>query len=69
MESAGLKKLSVPEEYMHDKVLAHDLVNTETGEIVAKANDTLTPDRRQIPDRPEGDPRSRGGSRVDSGGG
>ncbi|MDY6978786.1 MAG: DNA-directed RNA polymerase subunit beta [Pseudomonadota bacterium] len=45
MEKAGLKKLDVPEEYMHDKVLAHDVINKDTGEIVAKANDTLIPER------------------------
>ncbi|MFP3874646.1 MAG: DNA-directed RNA polymerase subunit beta, partial [Thiohalophilus sp.] len=45
IEKAGLKKLSVPDEYMHDKVLAHDVINKDTGEVVAKANDTLIPER------------------------
>ncbi|MDR9437062.1 MAG: DNA-directed RNA polymerase subunit beta [Thiohalophilus sp.] len=48
MEKAGLKKLEVPEEYMHDKVLAHDVINKDTGEIVAKANDTLIPERLEL---------------------
>jgi len=48
MEKAGLKKLVVPEEYMHDKVLAHDVVNKDTGEVIAKANDTLIPERLDL---------------------
>jgi DNA-directed RNA polymerase subunit beta len=48
MENAGLKKLVVPEEYMHDKVLAHDVVNKDTGEVVAKANDTLIAERLDL---------------------
>ena len=48
MEKAGLKKLAVPEEYMHDKVLAHDVINKDTGEIIAKANDTLIPERLDL---------------------
>ena len=32
----------MPTEYVQGKVLSHDIVNTETGEILAKANDILT---------------------------
>ena len=32
----------VPREYLYGKVLAHDVVNTDTGEILAKANEVLT---------------------------
>ena len=32
----------MPKEYLIGKVLAHDVFNTETGEILAKANDILT---------------------------
>src|SRR5258707_1047856 len=42
LEEAGIKRLPVPTEYMQGKVLAHDIVNTETGEILAKANEILT---------------------------
>src|SRR3981189_912736 len=42
LEEAGVKRLPVPTEYMQGKVLAHDIVNTETGEILAKANEILT---------------------------
>ncbi|MGD8546326.1 MAG: DNA-directed RNA polymerase subunit beta [Thiohalophilus sp.] len=48
MEKVNLKKLAVPEEYMHDKVLAHDVINKDTGEIIAKANDTLIPERLDL---------------------
>src|SRR3981189_100852 len=42
LEEAGVQRLPVPTEYMQGKVLAHDIVNTETGEILAKANEILT---------------------------
>src|SRR3982075_1868480 len=42
LEEAQVKRLPVPTEYMQGKVLAHDIVNTETGEILAKANEILT---------------------------
>jgi DNA-directed RNA polymerase subunit beta len=42
LEEAQIKRLPVPTEYMQGKVLSHDIVNTETGEILAKANDILT---------------------------
>src|SRR3979409_540428 len=42
LEEAGVKRLPVPTEYLQGKILAHDIVNTETGEILAKANEVLT---------------------------
>ena len=42
LEEAHVKRLPVPTEYVQGKVLAHDIVNTETGEILAKANEILT---------------------------
>ena len=42
LEEAGVKRLPVPIEYLQGKVLVHDIVNTETGEILAKANEILT---------------------------
>jgi len=42
LEEAGVKRLPVPLEYLQGKVLAHDIVNTETGEILAKANEVLS---------------------------
>jgi DNA-directed RNA polymerase subunit beta len=34
----------VPIEYLDGKILAHDIVDTETGELLASANDELTAD-------------------------
>ena len=42
MEQKGVKRLEVPKEYLLGKILAHDVFNTDTGEILAKANDILT---------------------------
>jgi DNA-directed RNA polymerase subunit beta len=42
LEKAKVKKLSVPQEYLVGKTVAHDIVDTETGELLAKANDELT---------------------------
>ncbi len=42
LEDSGVKQLPVPREYLQGKVLAQDIVNTETGEIIAKANEVLT---------------------------
>ena len=42
LEDAGVKKLTVPREYIYGKILAHDVVNTDTGEVLAKANEVLT---------------------------
>jgi DNA-directed RNA polymerase subunit beta len=42
LEVAGVNKLAVPRDYMYGKILSHDVVNTDTGEILAKANEVLT---------------------------
>src|ERR1700684_3821057 len=42
LEDSGVKQLPVPREYLQGKVLAHDVVNTGTGEIIAKAKQVLT---------------------------
>jgi DNA-directed RNA polymerase subunit beta len=42
MEAAGMKRISVPEEYLLGRTLAHAVVDPETGEIVGRANDELT---------------------------
>ena len=41
IESAGLKHISVPEDYLVVRVLAKNIVDSETGEIIASANDEL----------------------------
>ncbi len=42
IEAAGLKRLSVPDDFLIGRVLATNVVNAETGEVVASANDELT---------------------------
>ena len=42
LEKSGLKELKVPEEYLMGKVLAKDVVDTETGEIITAANTEVT---------------------------
>ena len=44
LDAAGLKKIPVPEDFLLGRVLAKDIVDPETGEIVATANDELTED-------------------------
>jgi DNA-directed RNA polymerase subunit beta len=42
LEKAGIKKLEVPPDYLLGKVLAKAVINNETGEIIANANDVIT---------------------------
>src|SRR5438034_264158 len=42
MEAAGLKKISAPDEFILGRTLAHNVVNKDTGEIIANANDEIT---------------------------
>ena len=42
LEKAKVKKLEAPVEYLLGKALAHDIIDTETGEIMAPANSEFT---------------------------
>ena len=42
MEKSTVDKLVVPNEYLEGKILANDIVDTETGELLAPANTELT---------------------------
>lgn len=44
MEKAGVQRIAVPEDYLYGKVLAHSVVDTSTGEVVATVNDEITPE-------------------------
>ncbi len=44
MKKQELKKMDVPHSYLEDRILAKDIVNKETGELLAKANDIITAD-------------------------
>ncbi|MCP5421217.1 MAG: DNA-directed RNA polymerase subunit beta [Gammaproteobacteria bacterium] len=41
LQKAGVQTLAVPTEYLAGKVLAHDVINPATGELLAQANDEL----------------------------
>ncbi len=42
LEKTQMKALDVPDSYLMGRILAKDLVDTETGEVLAAANDELT---------------------------
>ncbi len=42
MQEAGLEQIAVPRDYMLGRILARHVVNAETGELVAMANEELT---------------------------
>jgi DNA-directed RNA polymerase subunit beta len=44
LEKAGVKVLKAPADYLVGKVLAHNVVDEDTGEVIANANDELTVD-------------------------
>jgi len=44
MAEAGIKKILVPDEFMMGRVVAHNIVSAETGEVLANANDEITED-------------------------
>ena len=43
MNKAGLTEVEVPREYLTGKILGHNLIDQETGELVANVNEVLTP--------------------------
>ncbi|MCX7563166.1 DNA-directed RNA polymerase subunit beta [Xanthomonadaceae bacterium XH05] len=42
LEQSGIQTLNVPDEYLLGRILAHDIVDKKTGELLAQANDELT---------------------------
>jgi DNA-directed RNA polymerase subunit beta len=44
MEKAGTTQLEVPRDYLYGKILAHNIVVPDTGELVAKVNEEVTDD-------------------------
>ncbi|MCB1768306.1 MAG: DNA-directed RNA polymerase subunit beta, partial [Candidatus Competibacteraceae bacterium] len=45
LTKAGVKSLAVPADYLVGRILAHDLMDPETGEALAVANDELTSEK------------------------
>jgi DNA-directed RNA polymerase subunit beta len=48
MESAKLKQLEVPVDYLIGKILAKDVIDKDTGEIVAEANSVIDDDKLEV---------------------
>ncbi len=48
LEKAGVKSLEVPQDFLYERVLAHNIVDTETGEILANANDEITEEMLEL---------------------
>jgi len=42
LDKAGVKSLVVPDDYLYGKVLSHNIVDKETGELMANANEEIT---------------------------
>ncbi len=42
LEKSGKDRLEVPADYLLGKILAHDIIEADTGELIAAANDELT---------------------------
>ncbi len=42
MEAAGIKRISAPDEFLLGETISHNVVNPDTGEILANANDEIT---------------------------
>ena len=44
LEKAGIERLAVPAEYMYGKVLAKDMIDPSTGELIAECNTEVNPE-------------------------
>ena len=44
LEKAGISRMEVPRDYLHGKILANNVIDPNTGELVAKVNDEITDD-------------------------
>jgi DNA-directed RNA polymerase subunit beta len=42
IEAAGVKSLEAPDDYLYGKIISHSIVDKETGELLAAANDEIT---------------------------
>ncbi|MGY6278208.1 DNA-directed RNA polymerase subunit beta [Methylomonas sp. MgM2] len=42
LEKAGVTEIEVPKDYLYGKILANNIIDTTTGELVANVNDELT---------------------------
>lgn len=42
LEKSGVTEIEVPRDYLHGKILGHNVVDTSTGELLANVNDEIT---------------------------
>ena len=42
LENSGVKSLVVPDDYLFGKILSHNIIDKETGELIASANEEVT---------------------------
>ena len=42
LEESGIRRLEVPDEYLNERVIARDVIDVETGEIVVESNTLVT---------------------------
>lgn len=47
LEASGIAALAVPDDYIVGRILSHDVVDANTGELLAQANDEITEDQLQ----------------------
>jgi DNA-directed RNA polymerase subunit beta len=45
LEASGIEALAVPDDYLIGRILSHDVVDANTGELLAAANDEITDDQ------------------------
>jgi len=45
LEAAGISALAVPDSYLVGRILSHDVIDANTGELLANANDEITEDQ------------------------
>ncbi len=48
MNKAGITEAEVPKDYLYGKILAHNVVDKESGEIIANVNDEITEELLQL---------------------
>ncbi len=48
LQKLSVERLTVPADFILGRILAHHLIDTETGELLANANDLITPELLQL---------------------
>lgn len=48
LDKAGVTEITVPNEFIYGRVLAKDVINGDTGEVIASANDEITEEMLEV---------------------